>query len=76
MEAVMARAYDEAKALLQRNRGALDEIIRRLTTAEAGSDTEFFAGNTLDGETVRQIVQRLGDKGDLATRDAEKAVFL
>lgn len=78
MEAVMAKAYADAQGLLQRNRAALDEIIRRLTVPESpeAQGAVPFNGNTLDGDTVRAIVQEYGDKQDLAKRDAERAVFL
>lgn len=83
METLLSGAYEQAKALLQRNRAALDELVRRLTEPDATSrprDASLrdvsFNGNTLNGEEVREIVSRLGDDSDLARRDAEKAAFL
>ena len=77
MEKLLMQAYEEVKALLQRNRAALDALITRLSTPATGQpSTETFVGNSLQGDEVRQIVARLGDKTDLARRDAEKAVFM
>ena len=77
MEKILMQAYEDVKALLQRNSAALEALITRLSTPETGqASTENFVGNSLQGDEVREIVARLGDKTDLARRDAEKAAFM
>lgn len=77
MERLLARAHEDASAILTRNRAALDELIARLTTpTDPSTPLDSFPGNTLDGAEVRRIVEQLGDPTDLARRQAEEAAFL
>ena len=65
MKGLLAEAYEETKAILVRNRAALDALSEAL-----------MKDNTIDGETVREIVERLGCQTDLDRRKAERAMFL
>ena len=76
---VLDKAYDDAKAMIRRNRPALDEIIHRLCTPDPGFETQDgqpFQGNTLLGSDVQEIVSRLAHRADLGMRDEKQAVFL
>lgn len=79
LQMTLDSAYNDVKAMLQRNRPALDEIIRRLCTPDPSSGPQNgqpFRGNTLLGDDVRNIVNRLAHSADLRARDGELAVFL
>lgn len=65
MGQVLAEAYSAAKDMLERNRSALDALADAL-----------MAKDTLSGNEVREIVEKLAAKADLDRRAAEKAVFL
>lgn len=67
MERLLNQSYAAVKAMLQRNRGCYDELIRSLM---AGSD------QTLSGEQVRAIVERHACREDLDRRNLERAAFL
>ena len=59
MKAMLKTAYEETKTLLVRNRKALDALVDAL-----------MAEDTLDGASIRAIVEREADEGDLRTRAA------
>lgn len=67
MESLLATAYDDAKALLSRNRPALEALMVALLEKD-----------TLQGSDVRAIVEAKADKSDLARRadEAQRAAFL
>lgn len=65
MKELLAEAYEETKDMLVRNRAALDALTAAL-----------MQDNTLSGEMVREIVERLGCQTDLDRRKAEHALFL
>ena len=60
MERLLNDAYAEAKALLQRNKAALDLLINLLQERM-----------TLDGEVVRAIVREHANEEDVQRRDAD-----
>lgn len=65
LERLLNEGYAQALAILRRNRGALDALIETL-----------LERNTIRGEEVRGIVERLGDAEDVRARDAQQAEFL
>lgn len=66
MQKLLAASYEESKAMLQRNKPALERL------AEA-----LLEKDTLTGDEVRKIVEESGAKVDLEIRTAEKeATFL
>ena len=60
MERLLNEAYNEAKALLQRNKAALDLLVNLLQERM-----------TLDGEVVRAIVREHANEQDVQHRDAD-----
>jgi cell division protease FtsH len=65
MHDIMARAYEETKAMVSRNRAALDALTAALMEKD-----------TVSGDEVREIVERHAAAEDLKRRAAEKATFL
>jgi len=63
---MLDEAYANVKAMLDRNRAALDMTIDRLISAP---------DQQLDGTEVRQILERNGDSSDLQHRRENQAVF-
>ena len=61
MKAMLKTAYEETKTLLVRNRKALDALVDAL-----------MAEDTLDGASIRAIVEREADEGDLRKRAAAR----
>jgi len=77
MQKLMNDAYSDAMGMLRRNKAALDEIIARLHTQTADHDPATpFQGNTLSGDEVREVVERLGCASDLAFRESQRSVFM
>ncbi len=66
MQAMLDEAYANVKAMLDRNRAALDMTIDRLISAP---------DQQLDGTEVRQILEQNGDSSDLQHRREKQAVF-
>lgn len=66
MQIMLDEAYANVKAMLDRNRAALDMTIDRLISAP---------DQQLDGTEVRQILERNGDSSDLQHRRENQAVF-
>ena len=62
---LLAASYEEAKAMLVRNRAALDRI-----------SAVLMEKNSMSGEEVRRIVEEVGCRSDLHRRTAEKSLFL
>ncbi|CAG9461273.1 unnamed protein product [Pedinophyceae sp. YPF-701] len=60
MTALLSEAYDDARAMLVRNRAALEALVDELLEKES-----------LTGEQVRDLVSRLGDKRDLEVAEKE-----
>ena len=67
MERLLNQSYADVKAMLQRNRGCYDELIRSLM-----ADSE----QTLSGEQVRVIVDQHACREDLDRRNLERSAFL
>ncbi len=65
LDRLLNESYTKAKTILQRNRAALDALIEML-----------LEKNTVRGDEVRQVVERLGDANDLAIRNAQRSEFL
>lgn len=65
MQSMLSEAYATTKAMLERNRAALDALSQALLEKD-----------TLSGEEVRAIVEKHANKADLDRRAAERAVFL
>lgn len=66
MQTMLDEAYANVKAMLDRNRAALDMTIDRLISAP---------DQQLDGTEVRQILEQNGDSSDLQHRREKQAVF-
>ena len=66
MQVMLDEAYANVKAMLDRNRAALDMTIDRLISAP---------DQQLDGTRVRQILEQNGDSSDLQHRREKQAVF-
>ena len=66
MQLMLDEAYASVKAMLNRNRAALDMLIDRLISAP---------DQQLDGTEVRQILEQNGDSNDLQHRREKQAVF-
>lgn len=66
MQVMLDEAYANVKAMLDRNRAALDMTIDRLINAP---------DQQLDGTEVRQILEQNGDSSDLQHRREKQAVF-
>jgi len=66
MQIMLDEAYANVKAMLDRNRAALDMTIDRLISAP---------DQQLDGTEVRQILEQNGDSSDLQHRRENQAVF-
>jgi len=66
MQVMLDEAYANVKAMLDRNRAALDMTIDRLISAP---------DQQLDGTEVRQILEQNGDSSDLQHRREKQAVF-
>ena len=66
MQVMLDEAYANVKAMLDRNRAALDMTIDRLISAP---------DQQLDGTEVRQILEQNGDSSDLQHRKEKQAVF-
>ena len=66
MQVMLDEAYANVKAMLDRNRAALDMTIDRLISAP---------DQQLDGTEVRQILEQNGDSNDLQHRREKQAVF-
>jgi len=66
MQLMLDEAYASVKAMLNRNRAALDMLIDRLISAP---------DQQLDGTEVRQILEQNGDSSDLQHRREKQAVF-
>lgn len=66
MQEVLDQAYSDVKAMLQRNRKALDALIEALIEAP---------NQQLEGPEVREILERHGDSRDLEHRRNEQTVF-
>ncbi len=66
MQVMLDEAYANVKAMLDRNRAALDMTIDRLISAP---------DQQLDGTEVRQILEQNGDSIDLQHRREKQAVF-
>ena len=67
MERLLNQSYSAVKAMLHRNRGCYDELIRSLMAA---------SDQTLSGEQVRAIVDRHACREDLDRRNLERSAFL
>ncbi len=67
MERLLNQSYADVKAMLQRNRGCYDELIRSLM-----ADSE----QTLSGEQVRVIVDQHACREDVDRRNLERSAFL
>ena len=66
MEALLNDGYADVRALLGRNRAALDALVEAIFDAEL-----------LSGDAVRETVERLADAGDLAVRaEGKEKAFL
>ena len=65
MKGLLEGGYAQAKEIVERNREALDRIIEALMERD-----------TLDGDEVRGLVEKYGNRTDLDRRTAEKALFL
>jgi cell division protease FtsH len=66
MQELLASSYEESKAMLVRNRAALDRLAEVLLEKD-----------TISGDEVRKIVEESGAKVDLEFRNSEKhATFL
>lgn len=65
MKALMEEAYETVKAMLVRNRAALDALAAALDE-----------GAVIDGEEVRAIVEATADATDLERRRVEHAAFM
>lgn len=79
LQDVLNTAYSDVKAMLQRNRAALDEIIHQLCTPRPDhlpEEGQPFQGNTLPGSEVQEIVSRLCHPSDIDYRDRKLAVFM
>jgi len=77
MQRLLNDAYGDASGMLRRNRAAFDELVSRLHTRTADHDPATpFQGNTLSGDEVREVVERLGCESDLAFRKSQKAGFM
>ena len=63
MKYLLEESYEEAKAMLQRNQGALDALI-----------DELMKKDTISGDTVRSIVEKYASPVDLEKRSREKQV--
>ena len=66
MQGMLDEAYYMVKALLERNRAALDALIEGLIQAPE---------QQLDGTEVRDIVEQNGDFDDLQHRSENQTVF-
>ncbi len=66
MQVMLDEAYANVKAMLDRNRAALDMTIERLISAP---------DQQLDGTEVRQILEQNGDSSDLQHRRENQAAF-
>ena len=66
MQLMLDEAYASVKAMLNRNRAALDMLIDCLISAP---------DQQLDGTEVRQILEENGDSNDLQHRREKQAVF-
>lgn len=66
MQSMLDEAYDMVKALLERNRAALDALIEGLIQTP---------GQQLDGTEVRDIIEQNGDSNDLQHRSENQTVF-
>ena len=66
MQQALDQAYSDVKAMLQRNRKALDALIKALIGAP---------NQQLEGPEVRDILERHGDSTDLEHRRNEQTVF-
>ena len=66
MQSMLDEAYATVKAMLARNRAALDTVIQQLISAP---------DQQLDGTVVRQILEQHGDPNDLKHRQDKQAVF-
>ena len=65
MELLLNEAYGAAKAMLERNRGALDVLVEAL-----------LANSIISGEEVRAVLEQHGAEEDLRRRREEAAPFL
>lgn len=66
MQAMLDGAYDTVKALLERNRAALDALIDGLMQAP---------NQQLEGPEVQTIIEQNGNSDDLRHRSENKTVF-
>lgn len=66
MQGMLDEAYAVVKAMLERNRAALDLVVERLIAAP---------NQQLDGTEIREILEQNGDSLDLQHRQENQAVF-
>lgn len=66
MQEVLDQAYNDVKAMLQRNREALDALMEALMAAP---------NQQVEGPEVRAILEKHGDSHDLEYRKANQTVF-
>lgn len=66
MQDMLDEAYYDVRALLERNRAALDALIEGLIQAPE---------QQLDGTEVRHIIEQHGDSDDLQHRSENQTVF-
>lgn len=65
MKSMLEDSYLQAKAMLSRNRQALDALIE-----------ELMQNDTITGHRVREIVEQYANEEDLKIRQQNRDVFL
>lgn len=65
MKSMLENSYSQAKAMLSRNRQALDALIE-----------ELMQNDTITGHRVREIVEQYANEEDLKIRQQNRDVFL
>lgn len=67
MDQYLNGSYEKVKAIVHRNRAAFEALMERLLEGPT---------NSMSGDEVRAIVERLGHPQDLRVRSLETAPFL
>ena len=73
MKQLLDTSYESVKAMVERNRAALDELVEQLINK---TDTEGQPALLLTGADVSDIVEQHGNELDLQRRRLERAVFM
>ena len=73
MKQLLDTSYESVKAMVERNRAALDELVKQLINK---TDAEGRPALLLTGSEVSVIVEQHGNELDLQRRRLERAVFM